>query len=337
MMFVEHQFNSNLSRENIKRLNYIYNKYSVDRRITPLEFANKINEAYYRFSSHLYANGNETGLQSFFKKSFKSINAGSDIVDVGAGTGSSFRIIQDIGYSYNNYYFIEPSRHMLDKFLPTSSRYSDDKLKLICGTLESSRLCGDRPRIFVIVGVVRTIINLDEFLVDLRMKMNPGDILLLPLEPNNESFGYQTLTSKLSKIHRNSMGYVTRMVNWINRRMKSSSLNISEDPHPIVRALDDLIEKRIVSHDFTQEILYAVVNYHNFEWWRNLEIPIDSDEGFFTINGLASSLDASILQIDAFNFFQFRPITILGKYIECILKKAYPQMGAYFSAVLIKR
>ena len=337
MVFIKHIFKEDNTINNIKRLDYIYNKFCADKSISTIEFATKINEAYYRFAAPLYSPGYESTLKSAFVNLFKSIPAGRDIVDVGAGTGSSFRLIQDVEYLYNDYYFIEPSRFMLDRFVPNASQKSKGTLKIFCTNLESVPLMGDRPRIFILAAVLRAIVNLDDFLKDLRKKMRPGDILFLPVEPNNESFMRNSITTIASWLHTRTIGFALRVITGLRRRLKLINQNhINESTH-LERSLKLLIETGVVLSDFTQRHLYAIVYYHNFEWWRQIDIPADSDEGFFTPEGVANALGASLVYFEAFNFFQDRPSTQVGKWIELKIKATYPRHGSYFTAAFIKR
>lgn len=336
MIFVKHNFDYENPELNIKRLNYLFEKYKGNESILQSEFLEKINDAYYEYAAPLYSPGYESSLRSAFIRFFNDIPAGRDIIDVGAGTGASFRLIQDIGYAYSDYYFIEPSSHMLKRFVPTVSPLSSGSLKIYCGNLESVRLDTLRPRVFLLSAVLRAIANLDEFLKDLNAKMKPGDILFLPVEPNNESFAGQTLSTLANELHAKTIGLSARVIDGFRRRFKKSILRNTIEPHHLECSLRLLVESGVVSNSFTQRHLYALVYYQNYEWWRYLDIPVNSDEGFFTPDGIARALNATLMHFHAFNFFQFRPVSPLGKWIENELKVLYPKHCAYYTAAYIK-
>jgi SAM-dependent methyltransferase len=115
MDFVKYSYSALNEKKAPPRLNYLIQKYSTKTDIDWTEFVSLINDAYYKFVADIYNPNYESTQLALYADFFKNIPPGLDIVDVGAGTGASFRILKDIKYKFGKYYFIEPSKYMTER------------------------------------------------------------------------------------------------------------------------------------------------------------------------------------------------------------------------------
>jgi SAM-dependent methyltransferase len=332
MDFIKYSYSALHEKKEPLRLKYIVKKYSANKEIQGSEFIRLINDAYYKFVADIYNPRYESTQCTLYTEFFKNIPPGLDIVDVGAGTGASFRIIKDIDYKFGKYYFIEPSKYMAEQF----RAYVSDKepnLEIFVGPLDKALMDVSKPKVFIMSAVLRTIVYLDEFLADLKEKMRPQDFLFLPVEPNNEAFSKGAVSNLISAVHAKTFGTLNRYILGIRNRLMRMLRGIKRIPEigHLEKSLHYLVDNKIVTPDFSTQHLYALIYYHNYLLWRSLEIPTSSNEGFFTPDEIQSALDAKVIKFENLHFFQFQSSGYISEAIESVFNKIFPKSGATVS------
>lgn len=332
MDFIKYSYPARHEKKVPLRLDYIIQKYSTNTEIEDAEFIRLINDAYYKFVAEIYNPNYESTQCDLYADFFKNIPPGLDIVDVGAGTGASFRILKDIKYKFGKYYFIEPSKYMAEKFRV----YVSDKepnLEIFVGPLDKASIDTSKRKVFIMSAVLRAIVNLDEFLADLNEKMRPQDFLFLPVEPNNEAFARGAVSNVLSAVHAKTFGTLNRYLSGIRNRLMRMLRAVKRIPEVghLEKSLHYLVDNKIVTPDFNAQLLYALIYYHNYLLWRSLEIPASSSEGFFTPDEIQRALNAKVIKFENLHFFQFQSSGYISKAIESVFNKIFPKSGATVS------
>ena len=214
----------------------------------------------------------------------------------------------------------------------------EPNLEIFVGPLDQASIDVSKPKIFIMSAVLRTIVNLDEFLADLKEKMRPQDFLFLPIEPNNEAFARGAISNVLSAAHAKTFGTLKRYILGIRNRlmrMLRGVKRIAEVGH-LEKSLRYLVDNKIVTPDFDAQHLYALIYYHNYLLWRSLEIPASSNEGFFTPDEIQRALDAKVIKFVNLHFFQFQSSSYISKTIESVFNKIFPKSGATVSQLYKK-
>lgn len=314
----------------LTRADYLYEQYCTDTTLTPERFIESIKTAYYQFDSVVYNIGYAKLLKKNFSELFVTLPKGYRIVDIGAGTGETFRAVKDTGYVYDHYYFVEPFKSMSDQFIYTDA----DKVTIINDYFEGTKESipdSDIPTVYILCGVLRTMDKLHLFLDNIKSRMKKGDIFFLPVEPSNIFFQkYYGLLKPLL--------FGKRVWNKIKRIFsnffRSHHVSESKTPslHPLVQALKHLQDNGTVNSRFTTEILYAVVNYNNYLLWRNIPIPEEYNDGFFTIEQVAADTECEIASFDTWNYFYSLQCPLGEKLMHAL----FPRSGSTFSVVLKK-
>lgn len=270
------------------RLKFLISQYSIDKNIDPSLFYNLINEAYYKFSANEYSPNYEKILLNTYEKIFKQIPSYFDVIDIGAGTGASYRIINDINYKYNHYHFIEPSSYMVEKFNYNESQ--SNKLTISIGYLGNVNIPTDEqspPRVFLLCASLRCMVDLRDFLTNLNLHMRSSDYLLLALEPNN-------LDTWVSKIQ-SALDYANLALSKINSLLKRYPKNHEIHLDHLDKSLAYLKQSNVVNNNFTKEILYYIIYYQNFHLAKKLCIPEEFSEGFYTFEDVEEMTNSKIL------------------------------------------
>lgn len=314
----------------LTRADYLYEHYCTDTTLTPASFIESIKTAYYKFDAAVYNIGYAKLLQKSFSELFTTLPQGYRIVDIGAGTGETFRAVKDTGYVYDHYYFVEPFKSMSDQFIYTDA----DKVTIINDYFEGTKESipdSDIPTVYILCGVLRTMDKLQLFLDNIKNRMKKGDIFFLPIEPNNVFFHkYYGLLKPLL--------FGKRVWNKIKRviakffRSHEKSESKTHSVHPLVQALKHLQDNGTVNSRFTTEILYAVVYYNNYLLWRNIPIPEKYNDGFFTIEQVAADTECEIASFDTWSYFYSLQFPLGEKLMHAL----FPQSGSTFSVVLRK-
>ena len=267
-----------------------------------------------------------TILQDFFIKEFKNIQNGLNIVDIGAGTGETFNLIEKTKYNFNHYYFIEPFKDMSDKFDKEL-----DNLTIINEYFENinKALPKKGETIFVLCGVLRTMESPIKFLKKFREISKKGDLLILGIEPNNRYF---SIHNKLWKI-RSAIISVIKKIFYLNKY--SMNLSSKKNSKSIENTINYLKNQNIVGNKFQKKHLYAIVNYNNLHSWRDIDLPNESNEGFIDIQLIQDVTLSKLKCMTTKGIFY----EILGEYnlIEKFISFLFPRHGSYFSAIFERK
>lgn len=311
----------------LTRANYLYNNYCIDKTLDAQSFIETIKTAYYKYDALVYNIGYSELLKEPFVKVFKQLPRGYNIVDIGGGTGETFTLVKNTGYEYKKYFFIEPFKAMSDQF-----KYKqNDNVEIINNYFESTKQFEDEnvPTIYIVCGVLRTMDQLSFFLENVKLRMKKDDILFLPIEPNNNYFANQYNLLKPFLFSKRVLNKLKRVWGSLPRTKKvrdSNKLML----HPLEQALKYLKDSNKVNNDFTTQMLYAVVYYNNYLLWKDINVPEEYNDGFFTIKQVASAIDCQIEFFDTWSYF-YSLNFIQG---EKVMHKLFPKSGASFSAVL---
>lgn len=312
--------------DSMLRGEYIKKKFSEDNSISTFTFIEKIKDAYYKYDADVYQSGYLKMLRDFFTKEFKNIQNGLDIVDIGAGTGETYSLIEQTKYSFNHYYFIEPFKDMSDKF-----NREIDNLTIINEYFENINkpLSNEKGKIFILCGVLRTMESPVKFLKKFREMSNKGDLLILGIEPNNRYF---SIHNKLWKF-RSSIISVTKKIFFLKKYSKKFSSN--KKSKSIENAINYLKKKNIVGNKFKWKHLYAIVNYNNLHSWRDIDLPNDNNEGFFDIQLIQDMTHCKLVSINTKGMFY--EILDENNFIEKLTISLFPRHGSYFSAIFERK
>ena len=309
-----------------KKTDYIYKKFCLDKKISADEFVHCVKSTYYNYDASVYKPNYINTQKLKFKESLKQLPQNNyAIVDIGAGTGESFKIFNDIDFQFSKYYFIEPFKKMIQQF----DKKDDDKVIIINDYFESSDctkiLCKEEnPKLFLMCASLRSINNINEFADILNQNMKTGDSLFLPVEPNNDYFGkYFNFLRPL--IFLKGIFLKLGVLFSSDNSNTSSTNNIS----PLSLALNDLKKNGVVGEDFTTAIIYSIVYPNNYYCWINIDIPEDYNDGFFTLDEFAKRSGCKIDQIRTEIYlygFSFG-ISIIDKIAERFLIKVFQIKG----------
>lgn len=328
-------FNNNVSFK--RRLDYLYENYVIDKQnVSIIQFVDLINKYYYKHAADLYTFSWD--LTELYADVLNEVGPGYDIVDIGAGTGFSYNLIRSIGYDYSNYYYVEPSKVMSDRL-----KNDDSKLVILNNYIEDCWIklkINKRKKIFIMNSAFHHIIDLNKFSDELRNAMGEDDLFFIPYEPNN---GYNN--SVLALLYRlidtlvspkNTILYVVRKLgisktllklkSVIRKVLGKSDLNV---PSHLSLSINDLVNENIVSSSFTEEMLYAVVDYGVFDNWKKIKIPDDYNEGFFTFNNIDKILKMQVVYSKTYTF-QYGANFKMYKFRQLIDKKIrrfFPKSG----------
>lgn len=314
----------------LTRADYLYEKFCTDSSLSPETFIEAIKTAYYKYDAVVYNIGYANLLKKSFSALFDSLPKGHRIVDIGAGTGETFQAVKNTGYIYESYFFIEPFKSMSDQF-----HYNEaDKITILNDYFEGTENTipnTDIPTVYILCGVLRTMDKLPLFLQNIHMRMRKGDILFLPIEPNNTYFYkfYGLLKPLLfgKRVWNKIKKTVSKLIHPAN-----TSASKASSVHPLNQALKYLQENGIVNTGFTTEILYAVVYYNNYLLWRGIPIPKKYNDGFFTIHQVAADIECEIAAFNTWSYFY----SLNFPFGERIIQALFPKSGSTFSVVLRK-
>lgn len=185
-------------------------------------------------------------------------------------------------------------------------------------------------KIFVMCAVFRTLDNVNRFLNILDQCMQQGDKLFLAIEPNNEYFGkYYKLMAPfffIKKVYNK-----VRQLLLLKSKNKLDNFNYKD---PLDKSIQFLRETGVVNDDFNKEMLYAIVYYNNYLCWKNINIPEQYNEGFFTIDQVVERLSCEVTRFNTWTYLY--GISSPDNWIEKILNKFFPNNGSTFGALLTK-
>ncbi len=314
-----------------RRMDYLYENFVFDKsEISIIQFINLINNYYYKYAGSLYAlNAN---LKPFYVEFLSSLEPGFDIVDIGGGTGFTYNVIKEIGYSYNRYYFVEPSTYMRDRLNVEDAKLTiiSDYIENCWGRLKSS----GSKKIYIMNAALHHIIYLEQFAEGLRNAMNNDDIFFIPYEPNN---GYQYSmvaivynAIKAVKNPRIIARWVLRNLGLFDLFRKCKPRHSSNETKHLTMTLNDLIKDRIVLPEFNEQMIYAITDYGVFDNWKAIRIPDDYNEGFYTLENLDKILGLHVVYLRTYTFqchsdsnpYKFRQL------IDVVARKMFRTSGA---------
>ena len=319
------------------RADYLYEKFCIDKKLDLKTFVHRVKSAYYEYDSEVYNPDHAGKLTNLFSDllSSKSYNTPPAIVDIGAGSGQSYELVKSTNFEFASYYFIEPFQAMVNKF----EFKNDDKIVLVCDYFENKSctellLSDKRPKIFLMCASLRTLDNLPKFIDILKANMSINDRLILPLEPNNDYFGkyYKILVPFIYGLR---IIKKFEVVGMFNRRFIS---NNPSKKSTLEMSLESLKQDEVVNSDFTTGMLYAIVYYNNFFTWRKIKVPEKYNDGFFTIEQVASQLGGKVTKLKTHTYlygFSFGNKK-MDDFLEKVLNKIFPKSGAVLSAVITK-
>ena len=338
-----------LNGSKLKRSEYLYSRYCADTSLNASLFIEKIKKTYYEFDSEHYELANRESFTAVYARMFKmALDSDASVVDIGAGTGDSYFLTKKTGFNFSKYYFVEPFESMINKF-------SDKNAPSVCiinDYFESNKLANildksNEQKIFLMSSVVRTLDDIDGFMGLLNNYMNHGDYLFLPVEPNNKYFG---------KYHRSFMSVFSLILfpERVVRKLKAlivgrskmggsgEDFNIKRSKHPLALTLNKLREYQVVNNNFTEEMIYAVINYNNYYCWQNIDVPVEYNEGFFTLDYICSKLDCAVVDLstrDHLYAVRSKVVFVNGiiNYMSRMLRLILPGDGATMSVILRKR
>lgn len=319
------------------RKDYLWNKYCANKSLSPDQFIEKVKAIYYQYDAPLYNPKYEISLYDFYKKLFEWQVPGKDIVDIGAGTGISLKIVKKLYNNYNKYYFLEPFKAMSDR-----CDMLDDSVIIINGYIQDLDGILPRdsktPRIFIISGVLRTVSDMPDFLSTLKKLLRPGDVLFFPIEPNNNYFEAESIFQYPYKIKIK----LTQFVEGVKKKFSTLPTRIGGvcGGGYLDFVLRDLRQGGFVNNAFHVDLIMAVVYYNNFLYWRNEWRKNLGcwDERFFNVQDVADTLDCdlTISSSDHFYGMEYFGSSALKKFTERILEYLNID-GATLSCTMVKR
>lgn len=311
------------------RADYLYDNFCTDSSLTPETFIEAIKTGYYKYDAAVYNPGYTDLLKKPFFELFNTLPEGCRVVDIGAGTGETFRLVKSTNYSYESYFFVEPFKSMSDQF-----QYDDsDNITIINDYFEGTENVipdSKTPTVYILCGVLRTMDKLPLFLQNIKSRMKKGDILFLPIEPNNTYFSRYYGLLKPFLLAKRVWNKIKRIVGKFRQTNTSTTQEVSI--HPLKKSLYYLQETGIVNKNFTSEMLYAVVYYNNYLLWRDISVPENYNDGFFTIKQVASDLECTILSLNTWKYFYGLHFPLGEKLMHAL----FPRSGSTFSVVLKK-
>ena len=322
----------NKKKSKYTRIKFLYDKYCIDKKLDKISFIHSLKSAYYKFDALPYSSNKKTRveiLKKYFYPVFSNFEDGYDIIDIGAGSGEVYNVISELNYNFNHYYFIEPFKNMSDQF----DKKDDEKVTIINDyfeNLKKNNFLSSKVKVFILCGVLRTMDNIELFMNSLGEIMNKDDILFLPIEPNNEYFGkYYSLLKPLNLL--------IKIKDKIKSLFQNSKVNtknnkIKMTKHTLDQSVDYLKENNIVKENFNKKILYAIVNYNNYHSWKDIDIPDDYNEGFFTLEQISKDYNFNIDFISTRIYFYG-----ISNSDGFIMQKLFPKSGSIFSAILSKK
>jgi hypothetical protein len=207
----------------------------------------------------------------------------------------------------------------------------------------SSAMSEDRNhKVFIMCASLRTINQMHHFLGFLKKAMQKGAVFYLGIEPNNEYFGkyYKFMMPLLlPKIIYRKLKSILLRISSPLKRGAGASVNSFDSLHTLDKSLKHLQEKKVVNDKFTRKMLYAMVYYNNYLCWRNIDIPENYNDGFFTIEQVAEALDCKISHINTRTYLYGADMgfTFGDGMIEKGLHFLAPRHGSTFSATLVKK
>ena len=81
--------------------------------------------------------------------------------------------------------------------------------------------------------------------------------------------------------------------------------------------------------------LYAIVNYNNLHSWRDIDIPKETNEGFFDLRHIEKYTNSQIVKIQSRGYFY--GVLSEKNFINKILSFVFPKNGSYFSVILKRK
>jgi SAM-dependent methyltransferase len=319
------------------RVDYLYDNFCIDETLTPQTFIHHVKAAYYKYDAEVYNPDHTHTLLPTFQTIFSQLtfNVEPVIVDIGAGSGQTYDLVKRTEFKFSKYYFIEPFQSMIDQF----DDKDDEKIVVICDYYEGSyctKLLKDEKgsKLFIMCASMRTLDNINEFIDILKLNMKIGDILVLPLEPNNPYFGsyFKILLPFIFCVR------VLKKVRATFNPKRSSLPAGAKDSHPLFKSLEHLKTTGVVGSKFNTTMLYAVIYYNNYHAWRGIEIPDEYNDGFFTIAQVAERLGGEVSHLKTKEYlygFSFG-LAKLDDFLERTLAKLFPTKGATLTAVITK-
>mgnify|MGYP000114691988 CR=1 FL=1 len=312
-----------------RRLDYLYESYASNKsNVSVNKFHDLINKYYYKYAAEVYTF--PWNLTRYYEDIFKNLEPGCDIIDIGAGTGFSYKLIKDIGYNYNKYWFIEPSKDMSNKL-----EVKDDRLQIENSYIED---CWEKIRhsktkkIFIMNATLHHIIDLESFGKSLRDNMNEDDIFFLPYEPNNQSYltplnlfyscmGFIKEPIKKIKITIRQTSAFKFIYKYLSKSYTASNDNLS-------KSLQDLIDSDVVKDGFTKEMIYAITDYGVYRNWKAIDIPPEYNEGFYLRSNISKILGLEIVYLKTYSYLHkdgykfYRKRNIIDGFLRNICAKS---------------
>lgn len=311
----------------MKRIDYLFETFVHDKAIGINKFISQVNDSYYKHAADLYEE-HDDNLEPLYADLFRQIPSGAQLIDIGAGTGHTLRIIDKIGYNYSHYYFVEPSQRMSSRAGTTS-----EKVTIINEYIEN---CWERfdavsnnPRIFMISACLHHIIYLDTFLENIKNRLRPNDIFLVAHEPN--SAFHSSITGMVGWLYRFSFYiFVRNFARILKRKILGKSRPKPDLGSHLRKAREELVALNIVTPKFSEEMVYAITDYQVSLNWKNIHIPKRYNEGYLTLSNLYSKLEMECVFLKTYRHLIATPRTKVGKLLKIILETLFPSSGYFF-------
>jgi ubiquinone/menaquinone biosynthesis C-methylase UbiE len=324
------------SDHHFQRTDYLYEKYCINKSISADDFVHHVKDIYYKYDAFLYSpNYVNTQKRKFINLKKTLPPDDYAIVDIGAGTGESYKIFKTINLNFKKYYFIEPFSKMIEQFDD-----KDNKKVVLINDYFESEVSIDmlkkeaQPKLYLMCAVLRTLNNINEFADILKENMQKGDRLFLPVEPNNNYFGKYFKYLKPFIFAKKLLIKLTNVFSL--NKSKSETSKIEKDP--LSNALQELKETKVVNDAFTRDMIYAIIYCNNYFCWKNIEVPEKYNEGFFCIEEFAKRAGCEVEKIDAENYlygFSFG-LSFLDLIIEKAISILFPNRGSTISVLIRK-
>ena len=285
-----------------KRIDWLYQKYGNHHAVTKDEFIKQVNIAYYKCSASSYKNRFIKDIETQYTNLIKKLDLKKKdnwlIVDIGAGTGFEYDQISKNGLKYRKYLYIEPDFEMINQF-KTNHKEQNDKLSICQGEFKDYcyHLQSKTDKIIIINSCMHHLIELGDFLGELKHSMNQGDILIICHEPNNT--------------------YLRSAFYWLNYSIRSLFTNFLLTKLGIIKSKTNakerwdninksLTDQEIITQNISPIGIRRIIDYGvNIKGdWASLNVPESHNEGFWTPEDLINYLGKELYETVYFSTYR---------------------------------
>ncbi|MBS1963145.1 MAG: methyltransferase domain-containing protein [Bdellovibrionales bacterium] len=310
------------------RIEFLFEKYSLEKSKGIDAFISAVNSAYYKFAASLYED-HQDNLDPIYQSFFSQLEPGYALVDIGGGTGHTYRVVERLGYQYSHYYFIEPAREMSDRLGVQSERLTViNEFIEQCWQMLSKKT--DVPRVFIVSACLHHIIYLDAFLTNLKAAMGPRDVFLIAHEPN--SAYHRTLVALIRKIYlfslKNAFLNAARALKYFLIRKPRQAPDLGQH---LRSAREELVRNQIVSPEFSETMVYAVTDYQVELNWKDISVPsLYRKDGYLTIERVAEKFLSDPFFLKTYRHLTYLPKTKIDLIVDSLLRLLFPKGGYFF-------